>query len=191
MRSIGAKLGIVPVKQMSLSVLIAVCLTLGVLTGVAVAIVGPYMGTGYFHKSTLYHYYTNTTTGCCYATPNANARAEWNTTHLNVISSTGAWDVATSVRDWGASWAGYGYVCSYNRGCDSQAAWDDQYSYCVARINNPKTAGYSNANKQALITHELGHCWSLWHNQRGTSIMGPGGPIVPDAEDKANVNRRY
>lgn len=90
-------------------------------------------------------------------------------------------------------WAGQGYVCNVNNVCNNQTAWDATYKTCEARLNATVITGnpgfYTNAEVQKLATHEIGHCYSLWHSDRASSVMNNA--AVPDAGDIQLVNNRY
>jgi len=54
-------------------------------------------------------------------------------------------------------------------------AFTNRRSFCIIKINNKinpeRNIGYSPFDLQAILTHEIGHCFGLAHNPNPSSIM--------------------
>jgi len=130
-----------------------------------------------------------------YVNPNQNASAKWSaTTDLDVYYSCSGNNITTRAGNYGnTGWAGNSYICTTG-GCSSVYAFQFTYISCEAQSNTYFLSAYTDAKRQMVATHELGHCWSLNHNSRTTSVMQASTSATilnPDSGDISDVNNRY
>lgn len=157
----------------------------------ASATTNSYLGSGYFPTSNL----NRCKLGTPFTTEFQNASARWSSdTDVNMYYSCSGTHIWTIYADYGnTGWAGYAYICNTNNDCNNSAAFNGTYSYCYARANdypisrNP--AFYTSAEVQKLMTHEMGHCYSLDHANVSGSVMNNGS--VPNSQDITLINARY
>ena len=156
-------------------------------TGTALA---NYLGPG--------HFGTNQMDWCntgSYATQNQNAAAKWSvTTDLDIYTSCSGNNITTVGANYGnTGWAGNAYICSGVWGCDSWLQQQNTYTSCEARSNTYYLSSWTSTQRQYVATHELGHCWSLAHDSRSTSVMQNGqfSIINPDTDNVTDVNNRH
>ena len=158
---------------------------------IASATINGYLGSGYFPTSNL----NRCQLGSLYSTEFQNASARWSAdTDVNMYYNCTGTHIWTIYYDYGdTGWAGYAYICNTSNQCASTSAYNGTYKSCEARANaypisrNP--GFYTSAEVQKLMTHELGHCYSLDHADVSGSVMKDGS--VPNSQDINLINSRY
>ncbi len=155
------------------------------------ASINGYLGSGHFPTNNL----NRCKLGTSYTAEFQNASARWSAdTDLNMYYNCTGTDIWTIYADYGdTGWAGYAYICNTDGDCNNSSAYDGTYASCDARANaypisrNPNF--YTSAEVQKLMTHEMGHCYSLDHADVSGSVMKDGS--VPNSQDIALINARY
>lgn len=178
------------------SLVLCALVLVGLSTGAALA---GYLGSGKFPSRYLdWRFFGTTSYNGSYTTPSNSAMSKWtSTTDLQFTKITGNnWDIAQNVGTYGATgWAGLAYICATNGACSNSSAYNGTYSYCVAYENRTYQDSYSSTYRQAVATHEAGHCVSLAHNNTSSSIMytyiSSTGVTNPNTGDRNDVNARY
>lgn len=149
-----------------------------------------YIGAGHFATNQMYRCHVGS-----YATENQNASAKWSaTTDLDVYYSCTGNNITTVGQNYGQNnQAGYAYICSGGWGCDNWFQQQNTYTSCEARSNTYYLGTWTSTQRQFNATHELGHCWSLYHDTRTTSVMQTGqlNVVNPDADNVTEVNNRH
>jgi hypothetical protein len=151
-----------------------------------------YLGTGKWPSSSLRRCHIGS-----YATNCSNAANVWsNGTDLTLSYSCTSLNFQTLGGNYGATgYAGLAYICAgpSESDCDTQTAWNGSYTYAEARNNVYYLSTWTEAQRQFNCTHELGHCWSLGHDSRTTSVMQSGQLSVTalDSGNIADVNAKY
>lgn len=153
--------------------------------GVALA---SYNGPGFFNTNQMYRCHYG-----AYSVPNQNAAAMWSvTTDLDIYASCTGNNITTVAQNYGANgFAGYAWVCG-PLGCNPQSLLATYWS-CEAQSNTYYLSTWNNTQRQFNAMHELGHCWSLGHDTRSTSVMQTGQLSVttPDTTNINEVNYRH
>jgi predicted Zn-dependent protease len=155
------------------------------------ASINGYLGSGYFPTNNL----NRCKLGTPYTAEFQNASARWSAdTDLNMYYNCTGTHIWTVYADYGdTGWAGYAYICNTNGDCNNSSAFSGTYQSCHARANgyyisrNPDF--YTSAEVQKLMTHELGHCYSLDHADVSGSVMSNGS--VPNSQDISLIDARY
>jgi hypothetical protein len=151
-----------------------------------------YIGTGKWPTSTPRRCHLGS-----YATECSNAASVWsNGTDLNLGYNCGSLNFQTLGGNYGNNgFFGYAYICAgpNESDCNHQTAWNGSYTYAEARNNTFYLSSWTATQRQFNCTHELGHCWSLGHDGRATSVMRTGqlSTIALDAGNVADVNAKY
>lgn len=177
------------------TVLLALALV-GLSTGAALA---GYLGSGRFPTRYLdWRFFGTTSYNGSYTSPVAAGMSRWtSTTDLQFSQiSNDNWDIAQYVDVFGSTgWAGLAYICATNGACNNSTAWNNTFSYCIAYENRTYMDGYNYTFRQAVSTHEAGHCVSLAHNSNTSSVMytyiSSTGVTNPSSGDRSDVNARY
>jgi len=153
---------------------------------------GAYLGSGKWPSSSLRRCHLGS-----YATACSNAAAVWNNnTQLTLGYNCGSLNFQTLGGNYGNNgFFGYAYICAGPResDCNDQQAWNGTYTYAEARNNVYYLDSWNPTQRQFNCTHELGHCWSLGHDSRASSVMNTGrrSTIALDETNRANVNSKY
>ncbi len=169
--------------------LIALAFATAFATGTALA---TYLGSGSWPTHALARCHIGS-----YATECSSAATAWsNATDLSLSYSCSPLNFQTLGGNYGNNGlAGYAYICAgpNESDCDHQTAWDGTYTYAEARNNVYYLGTWTSTERQFNCTHELGHCWSLYHDSRSTSVMQTGKLTVtaPDATNISEVNAKH
>lgn len=151
-----------------------------------------YLGTGKWPTASLARCHIGS-----YATECSAAATVWSVgTDMNLSYSCSPLNFQTLGGNYGNNGlAGYAYICAgpNEADCDHQTAWNGTYTYAEARNNTYYLGSWSTAERQFNCTHEMGHCWSLYHDTRLTSVMNTGqrSTIVLDATNISEINTKY
>lgn len=169
---------------------------LGLSAGAAMA---GYLGSGSFPTRFLdWRFFGTSSYNGSYISPVRAGMSRWtSTTDLSFTEIGGNnWDIAQYVDSFGSTgWAGLAYICATNGACSNSSAYNGTFDYCIAYENRTYMDGYSYTRRQAVSTHEAGHCVSLAHNNNTSSVMytyiSSTGVTNPNSGDRSDVNRRY
>ncbi len=158
-------------------------------TGTALA---NYLGSGYFGTNQMYRCHTGS-----YATENQNASAKWSaTTDLDNYYSCNGNNISTYGNNYGSTtWVALATICDIYGHCypNDTSVFDNTYASCSVQENTYWLDSWTSTERQFAATHELGHCWSLAHDSRSTSVMQNArlSIVDPDATNISEVNARY
>jgi len=151
-----------------------------------------YLGTGKWPSSSLNRCHLGS-----YATNCSSAAAVWsNGTDLSLGYNCSSLNFQTLGGNYGDNgWFGFAYICAgpNESDCNHQTAWNGSYTYAEARNNTFYLSTWTEAQRQFNCTHELGHCWSLGHDSRSTSVMNTGqrSTTALDSGNVSDVNSKY
>ena len=151
-----------------------------------------YLGTGKWPSSSLRRCHLGS-----YATNCSSAATVWsNGTDLTLSYDCNSLNFQTLGGNYGNNgYYGFAYICAgpAETDCNHQTAWNGSYTYAEARNNTYYLATWTEAQRQFNCTHELGHCWSLGHDTRTTSVMNTGqrSTIALDSGNVTDVNAKY
>lgn len=175
------------IKYHFLAVVFA-CLTFGVFKENISAVLNGYVGSGYFP--------TNQIIRCHYGDWNSvaqTASAIWSSsTDLDVYTGCSNVKIVTNGYNagpdgyWGAS-----SICSQVVGC-GLGSINYPYINCYTRLNSYYLNSGNYADQLNTALHEFGHCLSLDHSNRSTSVMNINqSNTSPDAAEVIQINYRY
>jgi hypothetical protein len=161
-----------------------------------------YTGAGYFtdgsgqSRNNLTWKYTGieSDAGGSYRIPAANAVATWsNNTNINLseVPSYASADITVEVGNFGSGFSGRAIINN-----NIFASLEERFLSCKAQINVDQLATKSQAQRQNVTAHELGHCFSLQHRSEFDSIVftnqdNPQSVTSLNPTDIYLVNSRY
>ncbi|MEM8932443.1 MAG: matrixin family metalloprotease [Acidobacteriota bacterium] len=178
------------------SLIVALAITLGLTAGSAFA---NFLGSGKFNSRFLnWQFYGTTSYNGSYTGPMQSAMNTWtNNTDVNFTRVyNGNWQIAQHVTNFGATgWNGLAYICGTNGACNNSSAWNSTYWYCIARENRYYHDSRNYTWRQAIGTHEAGHCLSLAHTNSTADVMYTWitntARTSLSSHDRNDVNNRY
>lgn len=158
-------------------------------TGTAFA---AYLGTGKWPTGSMNRCHLGS-----YATNCSSAASVWSVgTDLTLGYNCSSFSFQTLGGNYGNNGQfGFAYICAGPNAsdCNTQTAWNGTYTYAEARNNTYYLANWTASQRQFNCTHELGHCWSLGHDFRATSVMQQGKLSITalDTSNVSDVNAKY